>query len=44
MPKSPDLGGRQGVRDRVRQEATASGFALAAALGREIEEALSKPA
>jgi LAO/AO transport system kinase len=37
------LGGRQAVRDRVRQEATASGFALAAALGREIEEALSKP-
>jgi LAO/AO transport system kinase len=38
------LGGPEAVLDRVRDEDSASGFALASALGREIEEALRKPA
>lgn len=38
------LGGRQAVLDRVRDEEGASGFALVSELGREMEEALRKPA
>jgi len=37
------LGGRDAVRARLREAADASSFALAAALGAEIEEALRKP-
>jgi LAO/AO transport system kinase len=37
------LGGRQALLQRVRDEAAASGFALASALGREIEAALREP-
>jgi len=37
------LGGPEGLRGRVRAEPDASGFALAAALGHEIEERLRKP-
>jgi LAO/AO transport system kinase len=37
------LGGAEALRDRVRAETDASGFALAAALGREIEERLHEP-
>lgn len=38
------LGGRKAVATRVQNEESATAFALAAALGREIEEALHKPA
>jgi LAO/AO transport system kinase len=38
------LGGRRGVLERLREDAATSGFALAAALGREIEAALREPA
>jgi LAO/AO transport system kinase len=38
------LGGRDGVRERVRRAAEDAGFALLLALGREIEDALRKPA
>jgi len=38
------LGGRRAVAERVRAEPTASGFALAAAIGEEIETCLRKPA
>jgi len=38
------LGGRQTVLDRVREHPVASGFALASALGSEIEEFLRRPA
>jgi len=37
------LGGPDGLRDRIRADPVASGFALAAALGREIEESLLEP-
>jgi LAO/AO transport system kinase len=37
------LGGRRAVLERVRAQASASGFALAAALGDEIETCLRKP-
>jgi LAO/AO transport system kinase len=38
------LGGREGVRARVRERRGASSFALAAELGREVEDALRKGA
>ncbi len=38
------FGGREAVRVRLREEAHASSFALAAGLGAEIEDALRKPA
>jgi len=38
------LGGREGVRERVRERREASSFALAARLGGEIEDALRKGA
>ena len=37
------LGGRDALRERLAAESAASGFALAASLGHEIEDALRKP-